>query len=129
MSNSFNAKSLKSLLALAIVAGSLVAISNSAYAGVQIAPLSALNQNWRAITSSSDGTHLAAVVTNGDIWTSADSGVSWIDRTGAGTQVWISIASSSNGSKLAAGVSSGDIYTSNDFGATWTDRVASGIQL
>jgi photosystem II stability/assembly factor-like uncharacterized protein len=37
---------------------------------------------WQSIASSSDGTHLAAVVVyRGDIWTSANSGASWTDQS------------------------------------------------
>ena len=66
-------------------------------------------RNWRSITSSSDGTKLAAVVYNGQIYTSTDSGVTWAARES--TRSWYSIASSSDGTKLAAVVSGGQIYT------------------
>jgi len=42
---------------------------------------SASGQSWTTITSSSDGTKLAAIAYGGDIWTSADSGTTWINRT------------------------------------------------
>src|ERR1700680_2365947 len=53
--------------------------------------------NWLSITSSSDGTKRAAVVSGGDIWTSTDSGATWTDQTDAGSRQWISITSSSDG--------------------------------
>jgi photosystem II stability/assembly factor-like uncharacterized protein len=59
---------------------------------------------WRSITSSSDGTKLAAVVLFGYIYTSTDSGATWTERqpiTGS-TRAWQSITSSSDGTKLAA---------------------------
>lgn len=69
---------------------------------------------WESITSSSDGTHLAAVVSGGGIYASSDSGSTWLDITPSGvesTPMWTSIASSSDGTHLAATGYSGDIWT------------------
>ena len=82
----------------------------------------ASTQNFYVITSSSDGTKLAATVIGGTIWTSIDSGETWTSR--ASTQNWRGITSSSDGSKLAATVSGGTIWTSIDSGATWTSRAS-----
>jgi cysteine-rich repeat protein len=71
-----------------------------------------------SIASSSDGTMLAAVVSNGQIYTSTDSGVTWTARESA--RAWRWITSSSDGTKLAAVVSNGQIFTSTDSGVTWT---------
>ena len=102
------------------------------------------SRNWQSITSSADGTKLAAAVWQsptfgvsngsfGDIYTSTDGGVTWTDRTTAGTRGWQSITSSADGTKLAATVdcgsvaspgycyTGGDIYTSTNSGATWTN--------
>ncbi|HVV38844.1 MAG TPA: hypothetical protein VHD31_00785 [Candidatus Paceibacterota bacterium] len=98
---------------------------------------SAGNRSWSSITSSSDGTKLAAVVgldSAGYIYTSTDSGATWTERTGAGSHKWGSIASSADGTKLVAVVGGpgegqselGYIYTSTDSGATWTQRTGSG---
>jgi len=73
---------------------------------------------WKAITSSGDGTKLAAVQYPGYIWTSSDSGVSWTSR--ASYQDWVAIASSGDGIKLAAAARMGKIWTSSDSGASWT---------
>ncbi len=82
---------------------------------------------WVSITSSSDGTKLAAVINGGDIWTSTTSGATWTDQTAAGSRSWRSITSSSDGTKLAAVADSGgDIWTSTTSGATWTDQTAAG---
>ena len=81
---------------------------------------------WSSITSSSDGTKLAAVAHNDYIYTSGDSGITWTEATAAGSRNWQSIASSSDGTKLAA-VASGDyIYTSTDSGTTWTEQTSAG---
>ena len=72
---------------------------------------------WYSITSSADGSKLAAADGYlsggaGDIWTSTDGGATWTDRTSAGARAWYFIASSADGSKLAAVESLGDIWTS-----------------
>lgn len=76
------------------------------------------------ITSSSDGTMLAAVVHSGTIWTSTDWGVTWTKRGSVAD--WASIASTSDGTKLVA--LSGDrdnMWISIDSGATWEKPVMS----
>ena len=83
--------------------------------------------NVTSLASSADGTKLA-VASTCDIYTSADSGVNWVDQTESGCRSWSSIASSADGTKLVAvangtyPVSGGWIYTSTDSGATWTPR-------
>ena len=82
--------------------------------------------DWSSITSSADGTKLAAVVSGGSIYTSTDSGATWTEQTAAGSRDWISITASADGTKLAAVVGVGSIYTSTDSGATWTEQTAAG---
>ena len=72
-----------------------------------------------AIASSSDGTRLAGAVQSGYIYTSTDSGKSWITCTAAGVRYWTAIASDSTGLKLLALVNGGSRYLSVDGGATW----------
>ena len=67
---------------------------------------------WIGITSSSDGTKLAAAVSVGYVYTSSDGGATWTERTSSGARNWADITSSSDGTKLAAAVSSGYVYTS-----------------
>jgi photosystem II stability/assembly factor-like uncharacterized protein len=78
------------------------------------------NRDWTVIASSADGTKLVAVVENGQIYTSTDSGVNWTARES--NRNWRGIASSSDGTKLAAAAQGGQIYTSTDSGVTWTAR-------
>jgi predicted outer membrane repeat protein len=84
------------------------------------------NRKWNAITSSADGSKLAAVVgsaisnSRGQIYTSTDSGVTWTARES--DRNWQSITSSADGSKLAAVAAGGQIYTSTNSGVTWTAR-------
>ncbi len=68
--------------------------------------------SWNSVASSSDGSHLAAVVDGGGIYTSTNFGVTWTEQTSAPTSTdWWSVASSSDGSHLAAVVQVGGIYT------------------
>lgn len=83
-------------------------------------------RNWYDITSSSDGTKLAAVVNEGYIYTSINAGSTWTARTSAGQRNWTSIASSADGTKLAAATQGGYIYTSSDSGVTWTEQTSAG---
>ncbi len=83
------------------------------------------NRKWSAVASSSDGSKLVAVVDPGQIYTSADAGVTWTARSI--TRLWTSIASSADGTKLVAGIVASlnnqpTIYTSTDSGVTWTPR-------
>ncbi|MEI7777785.1 MAG: hypothetical protein WCI52_04250, partial [bacterium] len=88
---------------------------------------SAGQRYWLSITSSSDGTKLAAVNNGGYIYTSTDSGITWTQRLGSGVHNWWSITSSSDGTKLAVvDQNNGYIYTSTSSGATWTQQTGSG---
>jgi len=83
--------------------------------------------DWNYITSSADGTKLAATDYAGYIYTSTDSGVNWYTMDGSsGVKNWREIASSSDGTTLAAVADY--VYTSTDSGASWTQRTASGAR-
>ncbi len=91
-------------------------------------------RGFMSVTSSADGTKLATVSTDHDIYTSTDSGATWTERTSApvttggtlGSYNFLSIASSADGTKLAAVQYGGYIYTSSNGGATWTQQTAAG---
>jgi hypothetical protein len=51
-------------------------------------------KSGRVITSSSDGTKLAAIDCGGDIYTASDGGAKWTDQTSAGSRYWTGITSS-----------------------------------
>lgn len=86
----------------------------------------ALYEDWY-IASSSDGHKLVVAQEYGQIYTSTDSGVTWVPRmSNAG---WTGIASSADGVKLVAVANiadnnsgGGQIFTSSDSGVTWILR-------
>jgi hypothetical protein len=94
-------------------------ISNNVTSDTRIRPWwdlakAAGSRSWISITSSSDGTKLAAVVFFGDIYTSTDGGATWTDQTAAGSRRWWPITSSSDGTTLAAVADGGgDIWTAS----------------
>jgi len=75
------------------------------------------------VACSADGTKLVAAVDGGLIYTSPDSGITWITNN-MPSKNWNSVASSADGNKLIAAVNPGLIYTSTDSGANWTTNSA-----
>jgi hypothetical protein len=74
--------------------------------------------DWYGITASPDFRYMAAILNNGNIYKSSDSGVTWTALTGAGSRSWRGIASTPDFTKLAATVFSDNIYFSVDSGAS-----------
>ena len=74
------------------------------------------------VTSSSDGTNLAVGIVGGDIFTSSDSGQTWVDRTNSGSRLWVSLSSSYDGSTIIAGILGAGVYLSRDYGQTWSQQ-------
>ena len=75
------------------------------------------------VASSSDGTHLAVAVQGEYIYTSSDSGVTWIQQSGSGSRNWQNITMSASGQYIYATNSAGSgsgVYRSDDYGVTWT---------
>lgn len=85
------------------------------------------NAKLYAIASSADGTKLVTAGQNDFIYTSTDSGVTWIQRTASGFGNWRGFASSADGTKLVTGRLGAYILTSTDSGITWTQRTGPGI--
>ena len=117
--------------------GDVVRVSGSGAGGWEVAPNAGQqiprqwfprdsNRGWIAVTSSSDGSKLAAVVYGGRIYSSVNSGLTWTSH--ASNQNWSSIASSSDGTRLVAVVNGGQIYTSVDSGVNWTAQIHAGTQ-
>ena len=90
------------------------------------------SKNWSCITTSADGTKLAAGIygSSNYIYTSTNSGVTWTQQNSP-AKFWTGIASSGSGTILAACAKAGTraadyIYTSTDSGVTWTQQTAAG---
>ena len=71
-----------------------------------------VDEDWEAVASDSDGSHLIAAVGDGRLFTSSDSGATWTERQPAGDsdKDWVSVASDADGSHLMAGVNGGRLY-------------------
>lgn len=79
------------------------------------------NRNdWAGVCSSADGTILAAIIPYGYIYTSNDSGATWIERDAP--RGWAFVACSADGTKMAAADQDERIYISVDSGITWSPR-------
>ena len=89
---------------------------------------SAGSTDWSGVTISADGTQLAAVDNAHDkVFTSSDSGATWVGHIVPGGLNIDKIAGSTDGSHLLLGDSSpGQLFTSANFGVNWTDRTNAG---
>ena len=77
-----------------------------------------------AIAISADGNRLVATTTNGGIFTSTDTGATWLKATNVPSLLWTAVTCSADGSKLVAAGKGGGIYSSVDFGMTWSSNTA-----
>jgi len=84
-----------------------------------------------SLASSADGTKLVLAASGNDIFTSTDSGATWVDQAASlgllDNVSWSSVACSTNGTQIVAtaktaGFTLGWIYISADSGETWTPR-------
>jgi hypothetical protein len=81
--------------------------------------------SWSSVTSSADGTELAAAVYGGHIYISSDSGYSWTQTAHTGN--WYSISSCKDGKTLIALDYRGSIHVSTDSGKNWTESLTNEI--
>ena len=117
-------------LAAAVEMGSIYISTNSGMTWMQaVAPT---NVNWSSVAISADGCRFVAanlptlidnpfVIIPGAVWTSADSGVTWISNNIPDT-AWQGVALSAEGSKVVAISDFGEIYTSTNFGTAWASN-------
>ncbi len=63
-----------------------------------------------------------------NIYTSTDSGATWVEQEGLGHYSGVATFSA-DGTKIATAAYSGNIYTSLDSGATWTEQTGSGARF
>jgi hypothetical protein len=88
----------------------------STNAGVTWNPTGAPRSGWYSTVASADGTKFAAASSQGGIYTSQDSGATWVRRSATGYQV----AGSADGRKLVVANANGTIETSINGGVTWS---------
>ena len=82
---------------------------------------SSLEAPYASACVSSDGSVIAAVVSDGTLKVSTNSGADWSSANDAGSDVaWSDIISSSDGSLIVAVNTDGTIWKSADFGSTFT---------
>lgn len=73
---------------------------------------------WVCVACSADGTKLVACAYNGGIYSSTNSGATWISNA-APVKHWNFVASSADGTKLAATTTSGNGQVWTNSGTTW----------
>ena len=119
-----------SFIAMHIISGGETSSSSSSSSTVsmQTTTLHTFNSiQWTAVTSDGSGKYLAAVGSNVNIYTSQDSGGSWIEQPLSGARDWWDVSSSRIGDRVVAVVHNGGyIYTSDDFGVSWMERTQCG---
>ena len=74
---------------------------------------------WSHISTSGNGVHISAVG-DGYIWVSANSGLSWTEKSGSpDVQQFTSVSMDSSGQYQTATVFGGGIWISSNYGVTW----------
>jgi len=71
------------------------------------------------IACSADGTYVTVPLWGNYIYTSWDSGATWVTRTGLGPQIWYTIVLSKDGKIQVAAIPYGGMAISTDYGKTW----------
>ncbi len=110
------------MVAAANGSGQLYNSVNSGKTWTSTAPFSGA---WQAVASSADGIKLVAALNGGVIYTSTNSGASWVP--GLGPAAFSSVASSADGTRIVAVINNNStggvgIYASTDSGATWIQQ-------
>ena len=103
--------------------GLLYRSTNSGYSWSE---LSLPYGNIRSAAVSSDGRYIA-VVGQGYIMTSSDSGANWVIHYDPGFKIWTSVAVSPDGTKMFAAASNDYPWSSIDGGNTWTQESSLSI--
>lgn len=83
---------------------------------------------WLSVACSADGTKLVACASEGGIYTSTDSGTTWVSNA-APSKYWRSVASSADGSRLAATTWDGNGQVWTNSGTTWSATPAPTASL
>ncbi|MFZ1075574.1 MAG: Ig-like domain-containing protein [Minisyncoccia bacterium] len=107
-------------LAATVMGGNIFTSSDSGATWVEHSVGTGVH-DWTSVTMSSEGSKLAVAdglaevngegMSSGEIYTSSDSGATWVAQTGTGSRAWSGIASSADGTKLAATDANGYVWT------------------
>ena len=87
--------------------------------GANWALSSAPSNSWGALTSSADGSRLAAAAVNGGIYISGDSGSTWRLSAAPNSNSWAAITGSADRGRIVAFDNSTNAWYSIDAGRTW----------
>lgn len=109
------------LFVAAVYGGSIYKI-NLIGSSYNIIAINNNNKMWQCVVSSIDGIYYTAIALNDYIYTSSDSGVTWVSR--GIIKNWISVSMNDSGSKQVAVSSDGNIYNSNDYGVLWNNQIS-----
>jgi|HubBroStandDraft_6_1064221.scaffolds.fasta_scaffold00056_112 hypothetical protein len=85
--------------------------------------------NWNGITLSLDASKMYTQLFGGDVYSSADTGVTWTDRAAAGARFWVLGDCSDDGATVYMCEQWGFIYKSTDSGVSWTRLRGAGLPL
>jgi photosystem II stability/assembly factor-like uncharacterized protein len=85
--------------------------------------------NWNGIALSLDASKMYTQLFGGDVYSSANTGVTWTDRTAAGARFWVIGGCSDDGATVYMCEQWGFIYKSTDSGATWARLTGAGLPL
>jgi photosystem II stability/assembly factor-like uncharacterized protein len=86
-------------------------------------PTSAPTNAWSSVACSADGARLVAAAKGGGIFTSTDSGATWMLTSAPTFPRWTYVASSADGTQLAAVSAEAEVnvYVSTNSGAVWSN--------
>lgn len=86
-----------------------------------------IGSNNVKIATSKTGKYVTLVINNGNIYTSYDFGITFIERLLGGT--WVSVAMSSSGKYQTAIIKEDEIWRSDDYGQIWFRMESTSIDL
>jgi photosystem II stability/assembly factor-like uncharacterized protein len=125
----FNYAAMKALLTPELIFCGLLTVVVSVSAQTWTPSTNAPGGVWWTVASSADGTKLVAAINHGGIFTSTNSGLTWVSNN-VPARFWYSVASSADGTRLFAAINTlstsgtGGIYMSTNGGSTWTPTTA-----
>jgi len=120
------------------VSDTAVLVSNdSGVTWTERAPTTGLHSWWSSVAMSMDGSKLFVTDGHGSdidydggyLYTSSDSGASWVAVSALGKGHWLDMAVSADGKTIVVTDFYHYLYTSTDGGATWVERKPGDVQM